>query len=54
MKWLTTKDVSVDQRMNDGPYKNATVVSIAPNGWCKMKWDDGRTFSVRVHWLTAK
>lgn len=54
MKWLTVKDVHEGQRMTDGPYKDATVESIAPNGWCKMKWDDGRKFSARVHWLTAK
>ena len=54
MKWLTVKDVTVGQRMANGPYEGATILSIAKNGWCKLQWDDGAKCSVRVHWLTAK
>lgn len=46
-------DVKVGQIMPKGnAYAGAEVVSVASNGWVKCKWADGRTFSVRVHWLT--
>lgn len=52
-KYFTTNDVQVGQVMEGGAYKGAEVVTIARNGWCKMKWPNRtETFSVRVHWLT--
>jgi hypothetical protein len=52
INWMTKSDVIVNQRIDNGPYANATILSIYKNGWCKAKWDNGKTFSVRVHWLT--
>jgi hypothetical protein len=53
--WLTIHDIKVGQRMGvNTAYEGATVVSVAKNGWCKLNWDDGREFSIRVHWLGKK
>jgi len=32
-------------------YGDALIERVSKNGWCRLRWDDGREFTARAHWI---
>ena len=40
--------------IQNGPYQDATIISVSKNGWCNCKWDNGTEFSARANWIVQQ